>query len=71
MLKYPCQRLKNLDNRYRTKYGMSMFDNLLFIREKGLEKFLENEQDKWKCEICGSGLSVHRDNCLNCGYKYR
>ena len=68
---YPCKRLKDLDKRYRTKYGMSMFENLLFIKNNGLEKFLESEQKKWICENCGSGLSVHRDNCLNCDYKYR
>lgn len=67
--KYPCSRLKNLDKRYRTKYGMSMIENLSFIKEKGLERFLELEQEKWKCGNCGSGLSVHRDNCLNCGTK--
>jgi hypothetical protein len=67
--KYPCQRIKNLDKRYRTKYGMSMIENLSFIKEKGLERFLESEQEKWKCGNCGSGLSVHRDNCLNCGTK--
>jgi len=33
---YPCQRLKNLDKRYRTKYRMSMLENLMFIKEKGL-----------------------------------
>jgi hypothetical protein len=68
---YPCLRLRNLDKRYSTKYGMSMIENLLFIKEKGLENFLESEQEKWKCENCGSGLSVHRDNCLNCDYKFR
>jgi hypothetical protein len=69
--KYPCRRLKTLDKRYSTKYGMSMFKNLGFIKEKGLKKFLKSEQKKWTCLNCGSGLSVHRDNCLNCNYKYR
>lgn len=68
---YPCRRLKELDKRYRTKYGMSMLENLGFIKENGLEVFLKSEQEKWECEICGSGLSVHRDNCLNCDFKYR
>ena len=69
--KYPCQRLKNLDKRYSSKYGMSMFENLLFIKEKGLEKFLKSEQKKWKCKNCGSSLCVHRDHCLHCDYKYK
>lgn len=69
--KYPCQRLKNLDKRYRTKYGMSMLENLLFIKEKGLAEFLESEHHKWTCSNCGSTLSVHRDHCLHCDFKYR
>jgi len=69
--KYPCRRLKTLDKRYSTKYGMSMFENLTFIKENGLENFLKSEEEKWTCPNCGSGLSVHRDNCLICDYKYR
>jgi len=64
--KYPCTRLKNLDKRYRTNYGMSMIENLIYINNHGLEEFLKNEEDKWKCWVCGAGLSVHRDFCLNC-----
>lgn len=64
--KYPCVRLKQLDKRYRTKYGMSMIENLEYIRDKGLEKFLINEENRWTCKICGSGLCVHRDFCLHC-----
>lgn len=64
--KYPCTRLKNLDKRYRTKYGMSMIKNLTYIKDHGLEKFLKSEENKWKCTVCGDGLSVHRDFCLNC-----
>jgi hypothetical protein len=69
--KYPCRRLKALDKRYSTKYGMSMFKNLAYIKENGLENFLKSEEKKWTCPNCGSGLSVHRDNCLICDYKFR
>ncbi len=64
--KFPCSGLKRLDKRYRTKYRMSMIDNLNFIKENGMERFLENEQSWWTCDICGSGICVHRDFCLNC-----
>jgi len=67
--KYPCTRLKNLDKRYRTNYGMSMIENLAYIKDHGLNKFLRNEEDRWKCKVCGAGLSVHRDFCLNCKTK--
>ncbi|MBN1950247.1 MAG: DUF3795 domain-containing protein [Bacteroidales bacterium] len=63
---FPCTRLKNLDKRYRTKYGMSMLENLESIRRDGLEQFIIHELIRWKCPHCGAGLSVHRDFCLVC-----
>lgn len=70
-VKYPCSRLTKLDNRYRTKYGMSMIENLNFIKNNGMEKFLDYEQSRWTCKECNSGISVHRDFCLNCKTKLR
>jgi hypothetical protein len=67
--RYPCTRLKNLDKRYRTNYGMSMIENLANIKSQGLKEFLKNEEVKWKCTVCGAGLCVHRDFCLNCKTK--
>lgn len=67
--KYPCLRLKNLDKRYRTKYGMSMLENLEYIKNKDIEKFVEQEQARWKCPECGALLCVHRISCLKCNTK--
>ena len=67
--KFPCLRLKNLDKRYRTKYGMSMLDNLKYINDFGTAEFLKSERNKWKCPKCGELLCVHRDFCPKCGRK--
>jgi hypothetical protein len=64
--KYPCQRLKNLDKRYRNKYGMSMLKNLMEIKNSGIMAFLKKESIKWKCKECGAVICVHRNYCLNC-----
>ncbi|TLX78341.1 DUF3795 domain-containing protein [Labilibacter sediminis] len=64
--KFPCSKLKRLDTRYRTKYGMSMIENLCFIKENGLQKFLDNEEKRWSCKVCGTGICVHRNYCLSC-----
>lgn len=64
--KYPCRRLKQLDKRYRTRYGMSMIQNLNFISASGLDAFVENENIRWTCPVCGSTLCLHRRQCLNC-----
>ena len=65
-LKFPCARLKQLDKRYRTRYHTSLIQNLVTIKETGMEPFLSNEVRKWSCPNCGSNLSVHRDSCLKC-----
>ncbi|MFC2122442.1 DUF3795 domain-containing protein [Bacteroidota bacterium] len=54
-LEYPCKRLKQLDKRYRTKYAMSMIENLEFINGSGLSAFLESENERWRY-LCSSGL---------------
>jgi hypothetical protein len=64
--KYPCKRLKQLDKRYRTKYKTSFIENLMIIKEKGIDTFLVFESKRRTCPKCGSGLSIHLANCLIC-----
>jgi hypothetical protein len=67
--KYPCIRLKQLDKRYRTKYAMSMIENLGNIKSIGLSAFVENEKERWRCPKCGGMICVHKGYCLDCGPK--
>lgn len=67
--KYPCTRLKNLDKRYRTKYHMSMIENLENIKKLGIRQFVKNEQVRWRCPKCGGNICVHRGYCFDCGEK--
>lgn len=66
--RFPCTRLKNLDKRYKTKYGMSMIENLKMIQESGIRKFIQNEKLNWICPECGDLICVHRPACLSCGH---
>ncbi|MFH0767324.1 MAG: DUF3795 domain-containing protein [Bacillota bacterium] len=63
---FPCERLRNLDTRYSTKYHLSMIENLNFIKDQGIEKFLEKEELKWACPKCGETICCHNGLCLNC-----
>jgi len=63
---YPCKRLKSLDKRYRTKYNMSMIENLDVIKDKGMKAFLEKEEKKWTCPTCGGIKCCHAGFCLDC-----
>jgi hypothetical protein len=63
---FPCARLKHLDKRYRTKYGMSMLENLEFIQTKGLPSFIKKEKSRWRCPLCGGTICVHKHLCSSC-----
>lgn len=67
--KFPCSRLKHLDERYQTKYNMSMIENLENIREFGLKQFVANEKTRWTCPECGGTICVHGGACSSCGKK--
>ena len=64
--KFPCDKLKHLDKRYKTKYGMSEIKNLELIRDKGINELLKQEQKKWACKKCGHLRSCHNGLCYNC-----
>lgn len=63
---FPCKRLKALDKRYSTKYHMSMIENLIAMRDSGLESFFKKEAEKWTCPDCGNMVCCHIGLCLNC-----
>jgi hypothetical protein len=64
---YPCARLKQLDKRYRMKYGMSMIENLEAIKTHGIREFVKTERERWTCKTCGGTINVHGGKCAVCG----
>ena len=66
-IRFPCQRLKQFDKRYRLRYGLSPIEDLQRVQEVGLPAFLATESPKWLCKKCGGQLCMHRDTCPSCG----
>mgnify|MGYP001766764783 CR=1 FL=1 len=63
----PCRRLKDLDRRYRTRYGVSLMDNQARIRSIGARAFLVEDRARWTCTACGAHLCMHSPACPQCG----
>jgi hypothetical protein len=63
---FPCYELKRLDNGYKQKYGMSMIENLIEIKNKGIQEFIKKQYKKYKCPRCGGLISVHSKKCFVC-----
>ena len=68
--RYPCKLLKHMDVRYKTKYKMSVIDNLENIRKNGVEPFFAADNEKWKCKYCGCVICVHKGICSDCGKEH-
>lgn len=67
--KFPCQRLKQLDKRYRTKYNTNLIQSQIVIKEKGMDTFLNQESATRTCPNCGSVVSMHWKDCAQCNKK--
>ncbi len=63
---FPCDNLVKLDKSYRVKFGMSMIDNLNEIKKKGIDIFIEKQENKYKCPKCNNLISVHSKKCFVC-----
>jgi hypothetical protein len=63
---FPCEQLKKLDEKYKTRYRMSMINNSRFIKEHGMQKFLSEQEKTWKCPTCNGIVSCHNGLCFNC-----
>jgi len=63
---FPCKSLERIDTRYRNNFRMSMIENLNFIKNSTLSKFLKKEDKKWKCPQCGGVICCHNGLCFCC-----
>jgi hypothetical protein len=64
---FPCPNLTHIDKRYKQLYRMSMIDNLMLIKDRGIGFLLETEDRKWECPECGGVISCHNGICFSCG----
>jgi len=58
---FPCDALKHLDKRYRTRYNLSPIANLVFIQDHGLEAFLQQQRGTW---LADGGIICMHDGLL-------
>jgi hypothetical protein len=62
----PCDKISRLEKRYRERYATSFVQNLKELKEKGIAKFLQAQENRFKCPNCGDVVSVHDNKCYKC-----
>ena len=55
-----------MDDRYRNNYKMSVKDNLEYIENMGIEKFIKEQYKINRCSKCGGLISIHNRKCFKC-----
>jgi len=62
---FPCNKIKNLEKSYKTRYKTSLIANSEFVKNKGLTSFMKLEREKWLCS-CNGVISLHDRYCSEC-----
>jgi hypothetical protein len=70
--KYPCLRLRIFGlvrwfMRKKLPHLKSISKNQRFIQEKGLTKWLAQQEETWKCPQCNSNFTWYMKTCNTCG----
>lgn len=63
---YPCKEINRMDRRYKENYGISVRENLEYIRENGVREFVAKQYNEHKCSRCDELVSVHNNKCFKC-----
>ena len=66
---YPCRQIENLEKSYNVRYKASLMDNSRYVKESGLENFIEQQRAKYTCPKCGGVISLHDRECSECQEK--
>jgi len=65
---YPCARLVEFKNDKYPHHSV-VLKNLNSIRDKGINKWLEEQETRWSCPGCGTKFSWYDKVCKKCGEK--
>ena len=64
--RFPCARIKSLDQRYREKYNINLIQNGLEVK-RCMDDFLQSQKDFFTCKSCGGIIDQHLKRCSECG----
>ena len=65
----PCNRITNLINMGNYLHRDEYLPNLKKIREMGVEKWVQYEEERWRCPQCRLPMSWYDAECIGCGAK--
>jgi len=65
---YPCADITAFDNDGYVHHR-TVLPNGRRIKAIGLEAWLDEQRERWRCKQCGRGYTWFEENCDSCGAK--
>jgi hypothetical protein len=65
---FPCSKITNFNND-GMRHHSEVLENLRQIKQMGMKKWTEHEEDRWRCPQCKANLSWYDEKCSKCGEK--
>lgn len=64
--RFPCSRIKSLDQRYRQNYHVDLIRNGSDAK-RDMAAFLQAQRERFACGSCGGVIDQHHGRCSECG----
>ena len=63
---FPCRQLRDFNDDGQPHHG-EVLDNIRRQREIGVEAWVEEQMERWRCPRCGGAVEWYADVCPDCG----
>jgi hypothetical protein len=63
---YPCKLIKPLISRYKSIHKVTLVENSNYIKENGIQAFMQNERERYTCKKCNGIIDQHYGKCSEC-----
>lgn len=63
---FPCENLKIIAKKGKETLNYDLVENLYLIQEKGISRFIENQEKIFKCDKCGDTICIYNQKCYSC-----
>ena len=65
---YPCDMLTDFNND-KYPHHSTVIPNLDVIRKQGIENWMREQDQRWRCTECGTRFTWYDETCKSCGTK--
>ena len=66
----PCDRLERMQRSYIKNYNVNLIKNVERMKKIGVEKWLKEQAEFYKCPECGGEICLHDRECYDCGLEH-